>query len=189
MGAPDWKYYASVTAPELPEYPARRAMRPAASHDALPATRLWRPAPAVRVSRKKGLHAVLAVAILFILGLAVVGQSSLVAARGYELYQVEKQIAEVKAANERLELEVARLHSAERVAQVAETRLGMVRPAEGNVVYLAVAGEAPPDTAASTVPEAQLSAARQASLFDALVALLEKWAGEAREARAAGGGY
>lgn len=85
--------------------------------------------------RHKGL--VLAgVAFLGLMGLAVVGQAAIIAVKGYELQQLEAKVAALRRNNDRLELEISRLRSPERVAVAARERLGMVSPAMAGVAYV-----------------------------------------------------
>lgn len=176
-----WTYYTSTsTAPASPDpAPAGRPAR-----DSRPARGpTSRPG---RVVAKRKVRAILMISLFFAAGLVIVVQSSLLAARGYELYRVERQIAVLQGTNERLELEVAALQAPERIARVAQEKLGMVKPEGRQVVYLNRGPDRSPSAAASAAG-AQVAAVPEQSLFSFLAAAVERWLGEVPAARAAAG--
>ncbi|MGB9662934.1 MAG: septum formation initiator family protein [Moorellaceae bacterium] len=85
--------------------------------------------------RRKGL---VIISILLAFGLAMLWtvQSIWLVLKGYELANLKKEISALQQANERLQLEVTRLKSPEYVAQVATTRLGMVKPTSQDIRFL-----------------------------------------------------
>lgn len=85
--------------------------------------------------RNKGLVIAL-VLLAFALGMVWTTQSIWLVLKGYELAQLKKEISTLQQANERLQLEVARLKSPEHVAQVATTKLGMVKPTYRDIRFL-----------------------------------------------------
>ena len=87
------------------------------------------------VRRSRGLCIVI-VLLAFVLGLVWTTQSIWLVLKGYELAQLKKEINTLQQANERLQLEVARLQSPEYVAQVATTKLGMVKPTARDIRFL-----------------------------------------------------
>lgn len=76
------------------------------------------------------------VLLAFALGMVWTTQSIWLVLKGYELARLKKEISTLQQANERLQLEVARLRSPEHVAQVATTRLGMVKPTFSDIRFL-----------------------------------------------------
>ncbi|MDI3280083.1 MAG: cell division protein FtsL [Bacillota bacterium] len=102
----------------------------------------YRPQPIRRVSRRRfRLHAMARVALLGLclaaLLLLYVGERALIIDRTYALQRLEKRLAELQVEQERLQLEISRLSSLERIEQVARFQLGM-RESE-TVYYLAAA--------------------------------------------------
>lgn len=94
--------------------------------------------PCPRKRKVHGRRKVAAVALIFLaftLGLTWTVQSVLLIIKGYELARIKKEILTLQQANQRLELEVARLKSPERVAELATTKLGMVKPAPQDVQF------------------------------------------------------
>ncbi|MBE3581854.1 MAG: cell division protein FtsL [Thermoanaerobacteraceae bacterium] len=105
-------------------------------------------APETRPKRKKALRRgkVVTVSLIlaaFVLGLLWTSQSIGLVLKGYELNRLKKEISTLQQANERLQLEVARLKSPEHVAQVATTRLGMVKPTSQDIRFLPSSEEEP----------------------------------------------
>jgi len=78
---------------------------------------------------KRKVAAVALILLAFAVGLTWTIQCVLLTLKGYELARIKKEILTLQQANEQLELEVARLKSPERVAELATTKLGMVKPA------------------------------------------------------------
>jgi len=78
---------------------------------------------------------------------------------GYKLVGLKAQVSELETQNKRMEYKIAQLSSLDRIAYIAETRMGMCKPEEANMV--AVIGESRPvpviHTAARTSGEPALS--------------------------------
>lgn len=70
-----------------------------------------------------------------------VGQRSEELSLGYELQAAQRRLAAVQLESGRLELEIARARSLERIEAVARARLGMVRP--DSMEFVAIAPAAP----------------------------------------------
>ncbi|SMB94301.1 cell division protein FtsL [Thermanaeromonas toyohensis ToBE] len=94
--------------------------------------------PYPRKRKAHGRRKIAAVGLIFLafaLGLTWTIQSVLLVLKGYELARIKKEIFTLQQANQRLELEVARLKSPERVAELATTKLGMIKPAPQDVQF------------------------------------------------------
>jgi len=68
--------------------------------------------------------------LIFILGLALfmAWRQTTIVRVGYEIDRLKNQVALARAERDRLQLEVTRLESLDRIEKVATERLGMVRP-------------------------------------------------------------
>lgn len=66
----------------------------------------------------------------FVVGILVVYVCAQVAAFGYRIVELKKDIADLERSNKRLELSIARLSSLDRVQRIAESELGMCKPSE-----------------------------------------------------------
>lgn len=102
----------------------------------------YRPQSARWMSRRRfRLHAMARVALLGLclaaLLILYVGERALIMDRTYTLQRLEKRLAELEVERERLQLEISRLSSLERIEQVARSQLGM-RESE-TIYYLAAA--------------------------------------------------
>lgn len=90
-----------------------------------------------------------------LVGLAVVVALSLVYLQascivtGHEIVALKKQLADLQAENERLQVQVVKLTAPDRIEQLATERLGMVRPVEGRLL---VAEPVPSAVATGGVP-------------------------------------
>jgi len=85
-----------------------------------------KPAPQAKTWPKPLMVAIVLVA--FLSGLFMISKYVQLSMLGTEINQVKKQIDTLKNDNERLQLEIAKLNSPERVAVIASTRLGMREP-------------------------------------------------------------
>ncbi len=72
----------------------------------------------------------------FLLALAVVVQYSRVVGTTREISGREREIAQIQDNNRRLQLEVSRLSSLQRIEEIAVNELGMRRPESGQVVIV-----------------------------------------------------
>lgn len=70
--------------------------------------------------------------LIFILGLALfmAWRQTTIVRVGYEIDRLKAQVALARAERDRLQLEVTRLESLDRIEKVATERLGMVRPVQ-----------------------------------------------------------
>ncbi|WP_192868107.1 cell division protein FtsL [Calderihabitans maritimus] len=64
----------------------------------------------------------------FIIGLLLTYEYARLAATGYKITRVKQEIAALQSANEKLQLEIAKLKSLERIEIIATTKLGMEKP-------------------------------------------------------------
>lgn len=124
------------------------------------------------------------VVFLGLMGLAVVGQAAIIAVKGYQVQQLEAKVATISRQNDRMELEISRLRSPERVAVAARERLGMVSPAGAGVAY--VLPEPVQEAATVTTSQSLLLPAKENEPFLRQVAsALGDQIVKARQARAA----
>lgn len=72
--------------------------------------------------------------VLSLMAVVTTVRSSLSAARGYELVQVQQQAAQLEQENKSLQVEIARLKAPQRIKNIAAKDLGMSVPQE---VYFA----------------------------------------------------
>lgn len=72
--------------------------------------------------------------VLSLMAVVTTVRSSLSAARGYELVQVQQQAAQLEQENKSLQVEIARLKAPQRIKDIAAKDLGMSVPQE---VYFA----------------------------------------------------
>lgn len=72
--------------------------------------------------------------VLSLMAVVTTVRSSLSAARGYELVQVQQQAAQLEQENKSLQVEIARLKAPQRIKDIAARDLGMSVPQE---VYFA----------------------------------------------------
>ncbi|MGI9951152.1 septum formation initiator family protein [Moorellaceae bacterium AZ2] len=145
--------------------------------------------PEIRPRKKKAPRhgRVVTVSLLisaFILGLLWTSQSISLVLKGYELNQLKKEISTLQQANERLQLEVARLKSPEHVAQVATTRLGMVKPTSQDIRFLPSSEEEPLQVAQEiqVPPEPSVD---YHPLWRGVAQAIQNWLGINRPAQAA----
>ncbi|HBT47531.1 MAG TPA: hypothetical protein DEA73_06600 [Peptococcaceae bacterium] len=137
-------------------------------------------APATRAGRKKvrgrgRLLAVLLVLAAFGLGLLWTYQSISLVLKGYELNRLKAEISTLQQANERLQLEVARLKSPEHVAQVATTRLGMVKPTPQDIRFLPSSEEEPVRVAQELAVPPEPSIEEHHPLWRAVAQAIQNW--------------
>ncbi|HHY38847.1 MAG TPA: hypothetical protein GX507_07990, partial [Clostridia bacterium] len=81
----------------------------------------------IRMRRKhKGASdTIICVAILVALALALTARYAAIAKINFEISQLDKDLAELRAENERLEIQISRLSSLKRIEEIATNRLGM----------------------------------------------------------------
>lgn len=72
--------------------------------------------------------------------------------KGYQVENIKKEINTLQRENERLQLEVARLKTPERIAEVATVRLGMVEPQTSQFYYIPGSEQAQMATTATIEP-------------------------------------
>ncbi len=104
------------------------------------------PKPKVRPQAKPGLKYLQGAALilaLFIFGLFYTYKHTEIIALGYEIESVKQNIATLQGENKRLELEIARLQTPERVEKIARTKLGMEEPEK--ILLAALPPEANPE--------------------------------------------
>lgn len=100
-------------------------------------------------------HIVTAAVVIFALGLGLVVTQTLIANHGYELALLRGELRDAQARTGHLETQVASLASSGRIADIAETELGMVpaehtaREAPVEMAVLATASGASEDRAAA----------------------------------------
>lgn len=136
---------------QYPVRPVRRQVRKAARRTAPKVER--RPAAAA----KSRYVLVWLVAVALTLGVA--SRFALAAKLTVDIAALNKQLAQVQAENEQLQLQVASLKSPARIEQIATARLGMIRPTVTRPIVVPSAEKAPVTAAASVRSESQQSAA------------------------------
>jgi cell division protein FtsL len=80
--------------------------------------------------------AVLAVALLAVVGMVHVTSRVLVVSVGYELSRLDSKATELSRENDQLKLELATLKAPARLEQAARQRLGLVSPPTSAVIHL-----------------------------------------------------
>ncbi|MFA4885570.1 MAG: septum formation initiator family protein [Desulfotomaculaceae bacterium] len=80
------------------------------------------------------------VLVCFLAGVLITYYFSQVLGLGYQITKLETQLALLRVENNSLDEEVHRLNSLERVEYLAVNKLGMVKPADNNILVVAVAG-------------------------------------------------
>lgn len=109
--------------------------RPIALEPYTSARRRARPRPAVR----RGQVWLLCLLVFtFVCGLTLVFAHGQVAVIGYRLTNLQREVAALAAENGTLEAALSELESLDRVERVATSRLGMVKPGEADVLYVAL---------------------------------------------------
>jgi len=96
-----------------------------------------RAARARRIKKNKEIveNLLLLVLVVFV-ALVITSRHATVAHLGYSIVSAREELRVLQAESQRLELEVARLQSLERIESAAVTRLGMVKPAEIRLVVV-----------------------------------------------------
>jgi cell division protein FtsL len=92
-----------------------------------------RPAPRDRSSLYRYL---LLVTAFLVLGLLFAWVRLEAIKMGYEISSLSEQAAQLASGNEKLRMEVATLHSSSRITRLAQEKLGLVRPAQNQIVIL-----------------------------------------------------
>jgi cell division protein FtsL len=90
--------------------------------------------PAVRTRRCLRTECILSAILIGVLAMVVTWGSSAIVKAGYELVQSRACLTKLEKQNELLRMEMARLKSPQRIQQIAEKQLGMIKPA---AVYVA----------------------------------------------------
>lgn len=88
------------------------------------------------VSARAKFMILLSIGVIFLAAVLQVAMAARVNGLGYRLTQMENDNLELERANQRLELEVARLKDPARLATVAQQQLGMVRPDAAHISRL-----------------------------------------------------
>ncbi len=100
--------------------------------------------------------------VCFLAGVLITCYFSQVLTLGYQITKLESELALLRVENNSLDEEVHRLNSLERVEYLAVNKLGMVKPANNNILVVAVAGKSQPAMTADTnTPVADISPAGQ----------------------------
>ena len=76
--------------------------------------------------------------ISFIMGLGLTALAANVSAKGHELNSIKRELSSLQTANERLQLERARLFAAGNIEMIAINELGMERPQFGNLKIVTI---------------------------------------------------
>lgn len=84
----------------------------------------------MRKKHKSAFDTIICVAILVALALALTARYAAIAKINFEISQLDKELAELRAENERLEIQISRLSSLKRIEEIATNRLGMKKPQE-----------------------------------------------------------
>lgn len=84
----------------------------------------------MRKRHKGASDTILCVAILVALALALTARYAAIAKINFEISRLDKDLAELRAENERLEIQISRLTSLERIEEIAMNKLGMKKPQE-----------------------------------------------------------
>lgn len=126
---------------QYPVRPTRRQMRKTGQRTAAGVKRRSAAAAKTRY--------VLAWLVAVALALGVASRFALAAKLTVDIAALNKQLAQVQAENEQLQLQIAALKSPARIEQIATTRLGMVRPTVTRPI-LATGDAAAPAAAAVT---------------------------------------
>ena len=88
--------------------------------------------------------------VCFLVGVLITYYFSQVLALGYQISKMETELTLLRVENNSLDEEVHRLNSLERVEYLAVNKLGMVKPANNNILVVAVAGKSQPVMTADT---------------------------------------
>lgn len=91
-----------------------------------------------RLCIKQKCSIALLIVCTFLIGLALTSQVASFVYQGYEVSKLEKEIAALQTANERLKLEIEELCSLDRVENLAVNQLGMVKPDIGDYQFILV---------------------------------------------------
>ena len=75
-------------------------------------------------------RAVVLALVVLVLAIAASVPVRQLMAQGAEIAELEQQVADLEAGNERLRAEIERLHDPEELERIARACLGMVRPGE-----------------------------------------------------------
>ncbi|MHB1127120.1 MAG: cell division protein FtsL [Bacillota bacterium] len=86
--------------------------------------------------------------VVAVIGLAFTFQAISVSNRGIQIDQMEQDISSLQSTKERLQLEIARLQSLDRVEKVATNQLGMQPPTDDSLIILASMEDEPTDQVA-----------------------------------------
>ncbi|MCG0276993.1 MAG: cell division protein FtsL [Thermanaeromonas sp.] len=129
--------------------------------------------------------AVVLVLLAFAIGLTWTVQCVFLTLKGYELTRIKREILALQQANEQLELEVARLKSPERVAELATTKLGMVKPAPQDVRLSTSTWDDDPKVAENSPATQYSQETKMHSFWLRVGQALQQWLAGARPAEAA----
>ncbi|MDO7788016.1 septum formation initiator family protein [Desulforamulus aquiferis] len=127
---------------------------------------------------------------MFLAGVTVAYYFSQVAAVGFQITQLQKDLAYLQAEQEYLETQASQLLSLQRVEAIATTRLGMVKPDPNDVVLVAALPKSPqegqktqarnvfPEVAANTPglkEDNQLDSSKKSPVIEAFVDMVSRW--------------
>lgn len=133
------------------------------------------PRPTVKPARRNKVLALAVMGLFFLAGLGAVVQTVRVNVLGYQLAQVRREVAALERANERLELEVARLKDPARLAQIARTTLGLVEPDSSQVEYVSSQALAQARVAVQSFAEVASGEERPPTVWQRLAEALVRW--------------
>jgi cell division protein FtsL len=86
----------------------------------------------VRMHRKSrgALDTIICASLLVLLALALTARYAAITRASFEISKLDRELSSVRAENERLQIQIARLTSLERIEEIAMNRLGMEKPGE-----------------------------------------------------------
>ncbi|HOV79791.1 MAG TPA: cell division protein FtsL [Bacillota bacterium] len=101
------------------------------------------------------------VVVFFLVGIMITYYYSRVLTLGFQISQLEQELTVLRVENHNLDGEIQKLVSLDRVEAIAVHKLGMIKPAGNDVLYVAVAGKTPqqPDFAVNEEQIAGISPA------------------------------
>lgn len=128
---------------------------------------------------------------MFLTGVTVTYYFSQVATVGFQITEMQKELAYLQAEQEYLETQASQLISLQRVEAIATTKLGMVKPDPNEVVLVAVLPKSPQEGKKTRVnnvsPEVKadtpvvkednlyLSDTQKSSVIEAFVDMVNRW--------------
>lgn len=111
------------------------------------------------------------IALIFLTGISFTWLKAYKAQLNHQLTQTKAEIQALQTANQRMEVEIARLKSLNRIENIAVTKLGMVK--NPGIEYLALAAEKPAAKVAAAAPVAGRGGEK--GILGRLVAAITTW--------------